>query len=120
MTAERSEMSERERRLGEIAFAYLAARDKGQAPNEHDLLSRHPDFAEELAEFVANQANVERLAAPLRPASLAGQTPTAAHGAAGVANALGDFRILREVGRGGMGIVYEAEQISLGRHVALK
>ncbi|MCA9260661.1 MAG: hypothetical protein KDA61_15720, partial [Planctomycetales bacterium] len=38
----------------------------------------------------------------------------------GLGRVLGDFRLLRELGRGGMGIVYEAEQISLQRRVAVK
>src|SRR5262249_11787312 len=79
--------------------------------------ARHPDIAEELAdcleglEFVCGTG--PHLSAPPDPAPANG--PVAPAGLP-----LGDYKITREIGRGGMGVVYEAEQLSLRRRVALK
>ncbi len=68
------------------------------------LLRKHPAHAEQLRELLPALQALARAAVTPEKA-----LPT-----------LGDFRLLRELGRGGMGIVHEAEQLSLGRRVALK
>ncbi len=105
--------------LEAVLADYLRAAEDGRAPERMELLARHPDLAPELAAFFAGQERFTRLAAPLRDAVSAAQQSTIEDKLA-EGGRLGDFRLLREVGRGGMGIVYEAEQISLGRKVALK
>src|SRR5438132_4409601 len=105
--------------LEAVLASYLRAAEEGRAPERMELLARHPDLAPELAAFFAGQERFTRLAAPLRDAVSAAQESTIEDKLA-EGGRLGDFRLLREVGRGGMGVVYEAEQISLGRRVAFK
>jgi serine/threonine protein kinase/tetratricopeptide (TPR) repeat protein len=96
---------------------YLLAAEEGTAPPRDEFLARYPELADELdaclaaLDFIGRAAEAPRaVAAGLADA----QAPPEASGQ------LGDFRLIREVGRGGMGVVYEAEQVSLGRRVALK
>jgi serine/threonine protein kinase len=110
--------TDRESRLQEVLLAYVEADEAGQAPRSEDWLARHPEFAGELGKFLEGRAHLDRAAAPLR--ALLAEPPAEVGPDPARPGLLGDFRILREVGRGGMGVVYEAEQVSLGRRVALK
>ena len=99
---------------------YLALLQTGPAPSRAEFVGRYPEIAGVLAECLEGLAFVQA-AAPALSDPLAGQgSPLPGAGDGPLVGTLGDFRLLREVGRGGMGIVYEAEQVSLGRRVALK
>src|SRR5258708_33542792 len=90
------------------------------------FLEAPPDLGQDLEAFLAGADEVARLTAPLRAAGLGdvrgsvGPPTNAPYASPPGIGEIGDFRLLREVGRGGMGVVYEAEQISLRRRVALK
>lgn len=106
---------ERER-LAQILDEYLVGLERGEPVEPAELLARHPAMAEKLRGYLSGLALFQQAASlpPPSPALL----PML--GGASNGTILGDFRLLREIGRGGMGIVYEAEQMSLGRRVAVK
>ncbi len=97
------------------ADEFMTLVDGGAAPDVEEFAGRHPEIAGVLRRLLpALQAMRESDAsAPRRTTEFTSAEPERQ-------GRLGDFEIVREVGRGGMGVVYEALQISLGRRVALK
>ena len=130
MATESANPAGREQVLDEVLTAYLKAVDAGQPPDRDALLRQHPEFASDLAAFFADQDAVAQLAQgmaePVAPALPAGETPTLAPGEAAAPapgthlRYFGDYELLEEIARGGMGVVYRARQVSLNRPVALK
>jgi serine/threonine protein kinase/tetratricopeptide (TPR) repeat protein len=108
--------SPRAERLAATLDRYMQELESGGIPPDVEaLVAEHPDLADELRGYVDSLNVLHQMTAGLRP------MPTRAEPSAEPATKrLGDYDILREIGRGGMGIVYEARQLSLNRHVALK
>src|SRR5260370_32623866 len=102
-------------RVFKVVQEYLAELEAGRQPRRADFVARFPDIAKQLAPYL-EALDLFHAAAPTTRAA---GSRTAADESLPT-EPLGDFRIMREIGRGGMGIVYEAVQLSLARRVALK
>src|SRR5262245_23878648 len=112
--------------LSEVIADYLQAMDAGSAPDRDQLIARHPELADSLRAFFADQDRLEAaVGRPADPAATLTLVPGAAATAPpgpelGTVRYFGDYELLEEVARGGMGVVFRARQVSLNRVVALK
>ncbi|MFH1418106.1 MAG: protein kinase [Planctomycetota bacterium] len=94
--------------LAEVVDRYLEELADGKSPDQSAYVEAHPEMADALRGVFKTLDLVQAAGKSLNASNLeSGQR-------------LGEFRIVREIGRGGMGVVYEAVQTSLGRRVALK
>src|SRR5258708_1560926 len=104
-------------RLLQAVQEYRTEVEAGRRPDRRAFADRFPELRDAMTPYL-EALDAVHAASPMLQQHSAGRTAVSDVG--DVAAPLGDFRIVREIGRGGMGVVYEAIQLSLGRKVALK
>jgi WD40 repeat protein len=114
MASKPTDPLERDQRLQDVVLAYLKAVDAGQKPDQQELLARHPELTDDLRAFFSGQHKIQVGIAPLRRVLEPQSSPPFSK------RGFGDYELLKEIGHGGMGIVYEARQSRPKRFVALK
>ncbi len=134
MTSESQHDPSRQKQIDAILAEYFQARENGEAPDPETLIQQHPEFADELRILFVDPERLERsqtAAAPTlppRPAkpdrveevSTLGRDGATETQEPNLLGEFGDYQLLDEIARGGMGVVFKARQTSLNRVVALK
>jgi serine/threonine protein kinase len=103
-------------RVAAVLATYLAELEAGRLPSREEMFRSHPEIATSLSDWF-DVVEFVHLAAE---SCMSDRPVSRSEDALPPDTILGEFRLVRELGRGGMGIVYEAAQIALGRRVALK